>query len=281
MVCLMLLNAGTALTGCTHQSKNDVIFKDDLPSKSHRSSRQERTPTNLNRNDDSVTMDSVPIDPCQTFYSKEKSIPFWIKGKNTVITRLLKECLSFDGRKGYFDDSPWVAMGIPCTGGGGVVDYRGTNIYNPKIVSFVISTDCPMFPSDLQVVRKLGQDGFGLKSEAKLVAYVPFIVQYWELPGFRDSDVGFTVDLRTTQALTVAWKRFLDLEPLRVWLYGRENSWMVGGHFYAIEADLIYTQQHRFRLQVVKVKALNESEQQEVKARCEALRPSRKCHQVF
>jgi hypothetical protein len=189
--------------------------------------------------------------------------------------------LSFDGRKGYFDDSPWVAMGIPCTGGGGVVDYRGTNIYNPKIVSFVISTDCPMFPSDLQVVRKLGQDGFGLKSEAKLVAYVPFIVQYWELPGFRDSDVGFTVDLRTTQALTVAWKRFLDLEPLRVWLYGRENSWMVGGHFYAIEADLIYTQQHRFRLQVVKVKALNESEQQEVKARCEALRPSRKCHQVF
>ena len=48
-----------------------------------------------------------------------------------------------NGELGYQIGSSWTAMGFPCTGGRGAVDWKGS-IYAPKNVSFMFSNNCPM-----------------------------------------------------------------------------------------------------------------------------------------
>ncbi len=223
----------------------------------------------------------VPDDRCRPFKDAKQVPPLWIKSKNFVVTRLFKECVTFDGRRGYEKDSPWVAMGIPCTGGMGRIDVKGKNYFAPKLVSFIMSTDCPMFPNNIDFVRVSGQQALGLTPEAKLKAFIPFVVQFWEIPGHSDSDVGFTIDLRSIQGKEVTWKKFRENQPIRVKLYGRENAWVVGGHFYYVEADIVMAGQRAFKLNVINVKSLSPEELADVKNRCESLRPRRKCYKVF
>ncbi len=206
--------------------------------------------------------------------------PFYLPGKNVVVTRLMKPCTTPTGQTGYEKDTQFLAMGVPCTGGGGRIDIKG-HYGNPKMVSFILGTDCSMSPSTPETVKKLADEVAGLPATAKLLAFTPFVVQYWEVTGMTDADTGFSVDLRSAPAVEGAWTRVQKKEPLRVRLFGRENTWAQGGAFYLVEADLKLTGRSQFQVDVQNVKSLSKDEVAEVKGRCEALKPARNCSEVF
>ena len=219
-------------------------------------------------------------DPCLGLPKVDPEAPLYLPGKSVVLTRLLKTCTTRDGKKGIEKDTPWLAMGFPCTAGGGRIDVKG-NQNAPKMVTFVIGTDCGMSPSGKDVVKKLFVDEAGMPAESKLMAYNPFAVQYWEVPGMPDADAGFAIELRSAPAIEGAWKRVRDKDKLRVTLYGRENAWVRGDHAYKVEADLHMASPGSFTLDVVSVHALKKEEMAEVKKRCEALRIGKGCTDLF
>lgn len=206
--------------------------------------------------------------------------PFNLPGKNVVVTRIMKACTTTASQSGFEKDTPYLAMGFPCTGGGGRIDIKG-NYGNPKMVSFILGTDCTMSPSNSDTVKKLAEEVLGLPPTAKLLAFTPFVVQFWEIPGMSDADTGFSVDLRSAPATQGAWGRVQKKEPLRVRLFGRENTWAQGGAFFLVEADLKLTGRSQFQVDVQSVKSLTKDDIEAVKGRCEALRPARNCGDVF
>jgi len=192
-----------------------------------------------------------------------------------------KPCVTRDGHRGYLENSTWMAMGFPCTGAEGRVDWKGTNYLRPKMASFIVSTDCGMAPSEPKEVATGVAAAFGFPASVTLLAYNPFVVQYWEVPVLSEADTGFTVDLRTNEAVEKVWPKLVKGEPLHVRLVGRENAWVPVDNIYIIEAELLVTQKNRFKLRVTDVKVLDQESKEQLKSRCEALRPRRNCMNVF
>jgi hypothetical protein len=206
--------------------------------------------------------------------------PIAVEEKGIVLTRIMQPCVTREGSRGFDKASPYLAMGVPCTGGSGRIDIKG-HYHNPKLVSFIIGTDCLMNPSRTSEVQAMLSEKFGLSSDNKLMAYTPFVVQYWEIPGASDADVGFSVDLRSTIGTQNLWKQFRANSPIRVELYGRENAWVKGESFYHVTVDLVYSDRKSFRLDVNKIESLTPEQVEAVKMRCEELKPKRKCLEVF
>ena len=221
-----------------------------------------------------------PSGPCPLWPRLTSEPPVVVKGKNLVLTRIMKSCVTESGHRGYAPDTPYLAMGFPCTGGSGRIDLKG-HYHNPKMLAFVIGTDCPMAPAGREQVAKVLADHLGVPGTAKLMAHTPFVVQYWELMGQPDADTGYVVELRSAPAIEGTWQRLQQHEPVRIALYGRENSWSHGGAIYGVQADLKMTGRTAFELAIVDVRVLNKEEIAKVRGRCEALRPARKCAEVF
>lgn len=222
----------------------------------------------------------LPPDPCHVYEKFGGEPPLVLKDKGVVLTRMMKPCVTRDGRRGFDKQSPYLAMGVPCTGGSGRIDIRG-HYHNPRLVSFIIGTDCLMNPSSTAEVQTLLTSAYGLTPENKLLAYTPFVVQYWEVPGTSDADVGFSVELRSGVGTQGLWKQFRANSPVRVELYGRENAWVKGESFYHVTGDLVMTDRKSFRLDVVAIESLSPQRVDEIKSRCEDLKPKRKCIEVF
>jgi hypothetical protein len=222
----------------------------------------------------------LPPEMCQVFEKIETDPPLYLEGKNIVVTQLMKPCVTREGDRGYHKKSPWMAMGFPCTGGGGKVSLIG-NYYAPKVVSFIISTDCPMNPNSMALVREIAEQSIGLSSNMKLLSFNSFVVQFWEVPGLPDADTGFTIDLSSPAGKEGQWKRLRQKESMRIWLYGRENSWSSRDQFYKVEAEINLVGNRDFKLTIFAAKKLDKEEISEVKSRCETLRPRRNCGQVF
>ncbi|NRA44932.1 MAG: hypothetical protein HRU09_08260 [Oligoflexales bacterium] len=251
---------------CTHQPKRPP--KAPVEQVKKRKSKKQISQSDLAKNS------------CIQFKDPNSSLPLWLQQQGIVVTRFLKECTTREGYKGYEPDSPWVAMGFPCTGGDGRIEVGG-HYFAPKIISMILSTDCSMFPSSLDQVRKAGVNALALKSNSKLMALNPFAVQYWEIPGYDDADVGFTIDLRSVAAKQQLWKQFLEKKPIQVKLFGRENAWIRGYHFFYVDAELINTGVQKFQMRIKKVTPLDSKGVEEIRNRCESLQPRRNCSQVF
>jgi hypothetical protein len=218
---------------------------------------------------------------CRVYPKMISEPPIWLAGKGVVLTRMMKPCITPDGQRGFDKASPWLAMGFPCTGGSGRVDVKG-HYHNPKMIGFILGTDCTMNPSTKEIVQTIVAPAFDLPPESKVLAYTPFVVQFWELPGMSDSDVGFTLELRSPAALDGAWRKMREKkEPILVRLYGRENAWVQGGSFFAVDGIIRLTDRVAFQFEVQKVQALSAEEIAQVQTRCEALRPKRNCQDVF
>ncbi len=217
---------------------------------------------------------------CVGVASIKQELPYYVASKNLVISRFVTPCTPVHGGVGLKPKSSWMAMGFPCTGGGGRVDVRG-KYQNPNLVSFVIGTECAMVPAAKDQVQAQLAEVVGLPKDAPLMAYLPFVVQFWEVLGQRDADTGFAIELRTPPAIESIWKDFRESRNFNVRLYGRENSWVPGGHFYQVDATVIPEGRNVFRLQIIAVKKLSPEEINVVKARCEGLRPTRNCAAVF
>jgi hypothetical protein len=209
-------------------------------------------------------------------------LPAVAEGRNVVVTRIQKVCTTRDGRPGIEKDTAYLAMGFPCTAGQGRIELKGNNYNSPKIITFIIGTDCPMEPASSAVAKSVVTDAFGFPPEAKLAAYTPFVVQFWEIPGMSDlADTGFTIELRAPQDIEAVWGKVRTKEPMRLRLFGRENSWGQGDNLYLVEADMKLVGRTTFQLSVVKARALTKDEIDQVRTRCEALRPKRNCGAVF
>ena len=229
----------------------------------------------------SVLVDGPPVRAdCVVLPKITNEPPIYLPGQSIVVTRIMKACTTTAGQTGWEKDTPWLAMGFPCTGGTGRIDIKG-HYANPHMVSYIVGTDCQMSPIDRNAVKKVVEGALGLPATAKLMAFTPFVVQYWEIPGFSDADTGFSIDLRSAPAIEGEWRRFQKKEPLKVRLFGRENAWVQGGFFYMVEADLKISGTNHFQLAVTSVKKLSPEDLAAVKTRCEALKPTRNCAEVF
>ncbi|MEZ4741763.1 MAG: hypothetical protein R3B45_04845 [Bdellovibrionota bacterium] len=250
-----------SLAACTYVTA--LIEPEEEPITEHQPTPHNKEVTTDNNNDENHNSESLrdmekPEDKCTSSSTLEKGeFPLFLPEQKIVVTRIIKDCVTFSGEKGFEKDSPWMAMGIPCTGGGGKIDIKGHR-YSPKLVSFIFATDCAMQPSVISEVKNIGQKSLGLTEKAQLLAYNPFVVQYWEIPGLQDADVGFTVDLRSIESKQRVWKNFLENDPIPVLLYGRENAWVIGGKFYYIQGEIVRTGDLSFRIDVKEVKALDD-----------------------
>lgn len=230
----------------------------------------------------STSKPSAPGEGCQAFSNNEVNIPFFIPLENSgiVVTRVLNPCFTREGRRGYEKNSPWMAMGFPCTGSPGKMHVLKP-FQAPKMVSFTASTDCAMTPTDTETVKLKVKNAIGLGDDSKLLAFNPFAVQFWELEGYEDSDVGETVTLRETRTLNEGWNKFLKNEPFRVRLYGRENAWVPGNNLYQVDAAIKMVNNYSFKLEVTSAKALTPSEIEQLKKKCRSLQPRRNCSVIL
>lgn len=210
----------------------------------------------------------------------KEELPFYLPRQNIVITRFVSPCLPLQGGVGLLPKTQWLAMGFPCTGGGGRIDIKG-KYHNPNVVSFVIGPECSMLPTSKDHVQTLAVEQVGMPKDAPLAAFLPFVVQFWEVTGQQDADTGFSVDLRSIPSVEGVWKGFRENHGFGVRLYGRENSWVPGGYFYQVEGSIHQDGRSTFRLQVQSVKKLSDEDTLKVRQRCELLRPARNCGAVF
>lgn len=222
----------------------------------------------------------VPKVDCRALPGKVKSLPTFIASKSVVITEFLKSCNLADGRRGYVAKSSWTAMGFPCSGGQGIYDWKGSR-YAPKLVSFSFANSCPMNYQARKQVEAEISTGLGIPSDSRLIAFYPFGIVYWEVPGYRDADVGYKVELFTDNARRDLWGRFQSGRSFPLKLYGKENALVRTKHYYRVDGDVMKDGEDRFKFRVNKVDVLNEKELDNLKKRCNNLRPRRNCSKIF
>ncbi len=224
---------------------------------------------------------AVPLDDrCRPIAKADSGLPVIATGKNLVLTKLMKPCITLDGRRGAEKESSYLAMGFPCTGGSGRLEIKG-RYHNPNMVTILFGTDCPMATSSKDQAESVLAQALSLPSDMRLAQVTPFVVQYWEIPGMSDADVGFGVELRSSAAREGLWRKLQQQESVRVRLYGRENNWAQGEHFFQVDADVKLTARTSFTMQVVQISALKKDEILKVRERCESLEPRRNCRAVF
>jgi hypothetical protein len=221
------------------------------------------------------------MEDCDTLMRFTDGEPIYLPENKVIITRIMSPCRTKDGVPGHKKNAGWMAMGFPCTGGEGRIDWKGTNYNRPKMVSFLLETSCAMGPSDTHRIRAEAQKVAGIPMSAAMIAFNPFVIQYWEVPGYEDADTSFTVDLRSGKGLDDAWVKFIKPGPLKIFLVGRENAWVPGNFMYAVEGELHWASKNRFTLKVSTARKLTGDELSTVRGRCEALRPERECGRVF
>ncbi len=218
---------------------------------------------------------------CDTSFNVTEDSSVFLPENKVFVTRVMSPCLSLTGQRGHKKHSGWMAMGFPCTGGEGRIDWKGTNHARPKMVSFLMETSCPMAPPDLNRIKSEAWKTAKIPEAAPLIAFNPFVIQYWEVPGFEDADASLTVELRSGQSLEGEWTKFVKGKPLKVFLVGRENAWVPGNKMYGIEGEIVFASKNRFTFKVGSARQLAATELDAVKKRCESLRPERACSQVF
>jgi hypothetical protein len=229
---------------------------------------------------DTGTAEPITED-CDTLTRFTDGEPVFLPDNKVIITRVMSPCRTKEGLPGHKKNAGWMAMGFPCTGGEGRIDWKGTNYNRPKMVSFLLETSCTMAPTDTKRIRSEAETVAGISLSAPMIAFNPFVIQYWEVPGYEDADTSFTVDLRSGKGLDDAWVKFIKPKPLKIFLVGRENAWVPGNYMYVVEGELNLASKNRFTMKVETARKLTGDELSKVQGRCESLRPERECGRVF
>lgn len=208
--------------------------------------------------------------------------PFWLSGHGFVVTEILARCVTEEGFEGYEVTSDFTSMSIPCTGGGGEVRVKG-HYYAPKAVDFIFATDCPVNPpsSEWQAITEIARDALQLEPESRMRAYYPLVVQYWRVVGVADANIGFTLQLKSGEAIQRLWQDFRNGTPVEVVIYGRENAWVAKPSFYEIHAKLVSEGPSTFRLAVDSVQPLSQQDKEQIRMSCESRRSRVSCGNVF
>lgn len=220
-------------------------------------------------------------DECNSTIDLQEDQAIFLPENKVFITRVMSPCLNALGQKGHKRNAGWMAMGFPCSGGEGRIDWKGTNHSRPKMVSFLMETNCQMAPKDPGKLKTEAIKVLKLQETAPMIAFNPFMIQYWEVKDYSDADTSMAVDLRSTESLSAAWSHFIKGKPLKVFLVGRENAWVPGNKLYGVDGEIMFESKNRFTFKVTHAQLLTPSEREKIKTRCEALRPERACSEVF
>ncbi|NRA67344.1 MAG: hypothetical protein HRU19_22865 [Pseudobacteriovorax sp.] len=213
---------------------------------------------------------------CQALPEKLQTLPLFVKRANALISKFVKSCTTKEGVEGILAGSPWTALGFPCTGGKGRVDWKG-NRYRPKLAQFQFINSCPMATNDPGALRSLIQTELPVPTNSQLIAYYPFSVVFWEVPEFGDTDVGHVLELYSPAARADGWKAFQANKPLYVRLFGRENSLVKSENLYQVDGYILQETPQTFRFKVENVTPLDQEKAEEIKKRCLLLVPKRDC----
>ena len=221
----------------------------------------------------------ITTNDCMVFSEKVKEPPFFSPELGVVFTRAAKMCLSEDGRKGFVPDSPWLAMGIPCTGGGGRVSWNGTQNV-PKAIHFTMANGCPMAPLGInELTKKMQQLSF--PASMKVIGYSPLAISYWQLPDFPDHDTGEVLDFVSQVGIERGWKQFLENLPIRVRLIGRENAFVRSEFLYEVLGSIRHSGRRAFIFEVSGVSVLSSEDREKFRRSCANLGQSRNCQEIF
>ena len=211
----------------------------------------------------------------------DATFPQYLPSQSAFVVSMNKTCMTADNSPGVEPDSSFLAMGFPCSAGGGKVDITGKHYGNPQMISLLLTNSCPMKPVDQQAFLASVRERYGLNDKGSMLALYPFEVHYWELIEFNDADLGEIVELRSTAALKKGWKRLTDGGALHLRMYGYENGWIDKHHLYAVEAEVKLVARKRFGIQILSAQSMDEQQALEVKKRCEAIRIGQNCDRVF
>ncbi len=182
-------------------------------------------------------------------------------------------------RKKVEADSNYSVMGLPCSAGGGTFDFRGER-KKASLVRFHMDVGCPMKNSDASAVASAVRSRIGLSPEAKPVAIHAMSVQVWEIPELRDLGVGEYVALRTMPGLQF-FRGMNEQTPLRVRLYGKENSWVPSDKWYQMDADIYLSGYTTFRTELVSAQIMDRSSLKQLKQKCSRSRSPASCDAVL
>jgi hypothetical protein len=273
---LVLFNA------CTFGSKN-TEEPVSATKKKRRTPRTSDSTNDSNDSDKSQQALSSEVEKsawCEPISKKDFVTPHVLESYPVFITRLMKNCTLPDGTTSYDKTSSWTAMGVPCTSGDGQV--RWTDKYlAPKLVGFRMTNACPMIPTDLLKLSAEVTNVLGLDEAARLLAFTPMSIQFWELEGLPELDTGYEIEFRSPQSLNKVWPKVRDGEPLPVVVYGRENSWFQNGPMFKARGEIIVYQRNKFRIDVKELSVLTDEQRQEVRAKCERINPKSVCAGIF
>ncbi|MCX6129334.1 MAG: hypothetical protein NTX25_09770 [Proteobacteria bacterium] len=209
------------------------------------------------------------------------TLPHYISQLSIVLIGFQKTCVTKTGQAGFLPGSSWTAMGFPCTAGHGRIDKKGSDNI-PSVVTFHLQNSCPMQPSRQDEVEQKVRQLLRLPADSHLIAYYPLSVDYWEFVDFSEHDIGVKPELFTPNGISQGWIKFSSKnEPLKLRIYGRENAWERAKQIFEVEAIMRLEGRSSFKLQVNRVRSLDETTRHAVSDRCEALRPKRNCAEVF
>jgi|GEM_PF-4771454 len=197
-----------------------------------------------------------------------------IDGSNFFVTGFSKTC-----GKRVEQDSDFALMGLPCSGGNGTFDFRGER-KKASLVRFHMDVGCPMKNSSPAIASSIVRSAVGLASTAQPTAINAMSVQVWEVPSFADLGVGEYVALRTMAGVQF-FKDMNETTPLRVKLYGKENSWIPSKQWYEMEANIYISGYTSFRTELISAKIMNRSDKRSLKKRCLRSRSAAACKAVL
>jgi hypothetical protein len=267
------------LTGCVHTSPRDVavpLSKEE--DKIAETSKPVENPTAGAPAPSAVQMPQP--DPCVPPAELGFTMPKFVADSGVIITRIANPCLTKTPEGTFKEQVSWMAMGVPCTGGG-KIDVTGY-LSNPKMLAFPLTNACPMKPDSPEEVQTTVGPALGLGENQRLIAYYPLAIQYWELGNFPDADFGSVVEVRSAQGLTAGWSSYYRKnQPLIVTVYGRENAWVAQNAIYRARLKLIKVSDQDFRAEVESADILSEDATKEALERCSAKYADEACRQIF
>lgn len=217
---------------------------------------------------------------CIPFQRHIDRLPFYVSEKDVVINKILSPCFDSQQNPGYLPSTNWTAMGFPCTGGKGAFDWKGSP-RAPKLLLFTISNSCPMKPRGDTELKQSIQERLGLLASANMMAYYPFSVFFWELQDGSDADTSFTIEVVSKSRGKNRWHDYLKGDGIPVRLYGKPNAFLPMREWYEVMAVIKRESATTFYLDIENVRTLTEDDVDQVKSRCQDLRPRRRCNEIF
>lgn len=209
-------------------------------------------------------------------------IPYFLSEQPVLFLQFVKACTTTNGMPGYGTQSSWTALGVPCSGGLGRIDKRGHETNSPSVVRFQLALNCPMAPARTQDAERAAQKSLNLPGDARLIAFYPLTVEYWEFENSADTGLGSNPTLTSAPGLS-NWQKFVNHKSTNfpVKLYGRENSWSQSKFVYEVSANILPENRSQFRIQVQKMRQLSEEEAKTVLDRCKSNESPAGCEEIF